>query len=35
MRSARAEARGNYMKALFDYRNSLFTLEQLIGAEVN
>jgi cobalt-zinc-cadmium efflux system outer membrane protein len=32
---ARAEARGNYMKALFDYRNSLFTLEQVTGAEVN
>src|SRR5262245_21231003 len=32
---ARAEARGNYMKALFDYRNSLFTLEQVTGAEIN
>jgi outer membrane protein, heavy metal efflux system len=32
---ARSEARGNYMKALFDYRNSLFTLEQVTGAEVN
>ena len=32
---ARAEARGNYLKALFDYRNSLFTLEQATGAEVN
>jgi cobalt-zinc-cadmium efflux system outer membrane protein len=32
---ARSEARGNYLKALFDYRNSLFTLEQVTGAEVN
>ncbi len=32
---ARSEARGNYLKALFDYRNSLFTLEQATGAEVN
>jgi len=32
---ARAEARGNYLKALFDYRISLFTLEQVTGAEVN
>src|SRR5262245_5593884 len=32
---ARAEARGNYLKALFDYRNSLFTLEQVTGAEIN
>jgi cobalt-zinc-cadmium efflux system outer membrane protein len=32
---ARSEARGNYMKALFDFRNSLFTLEQVTGAEVN
>ena len=30
-----SEARGNYLKALFDYRNSLFTLEQVTGAEVN
>ena len=32
---ARSEARGNYLKALFDYRSSLFTLEQVTGAEVN
>jgi cobalt-zinc-cadmium efflux system outer membrane protein len=32
---ARTEARGNYLKAIFDYRNSLFTLEQVTGAEVN
>jgi cobalt-zinc-cadmium efflux system outer membrane protein len=32
---ARAEARGSYMKALFDYRNSLFTMEQVTGGEVN
>jgi cobalt-zinc-cadmium efflux system outer membrane protein len=32
---ARSEARGSYLKALFDYRNSLFTLEQVTGAEVN
>src|SRR5499426_235419 len=32
---ARSEARGNYLKALFDYRNSLFTLEQVTGAGVN
>ncbi len=32
---AHTEARSNYLKALFDYRNSLFTLEQVTGAEVN
>jgi len=32
---ARSEARGNYLKALFDYRNSLFTLGQVTGAEIN
>ncbi len=31
---ARTEALSNYLKALFDYRNSLFTLEQVIGAEI-
>ena len=31
---ARGEARGNYLKSLYDYRNSLFTLEQLTGVEV-
>jgi outer membrane protein, heavy metal efflux system len=30
----RAEVRGNYLKALFDYRNSLFTLEQVTGTEI-
>lgn len=30
----RAEVRGNYLKALFDYQNSLFTLEQATGTEI-
>lgn len=30
----RAEVRGSYLKALFDYRNSLFTLEQVTGTEI-
>ncbi|MCI0389596.1 MAG: TolC family protein, partial [Acidobacteria bacterium] len=30
----RAEVRGNYLKALFDYWNSLFTLEQVTGTEI-
>ena len=30
----RAEVRGNYLKAIFDYRNSLFTLEQVTGTEI-
>ena len=32
---ARTEARSNYLKAVFDYRNSLFTLEQVTGTEIN
>lgn len=30
----RAEVRSNYLKALFDYQNSLFTLEQATGTEI-
>lgn len=30
----RAEVRGAYLKALFEHRNSLFTLEQVTGAEI-
>lgn len=30
----RAEVRGAYLKALFDYRNSIFTLEQATGTEI-
>ena len=30
----RAEVRGAYLKALFDYQNSLFTLEQVTGTEI-
>lgn len=30
----RAEVRANYLRALFDYRNSLFTLEQVTGTEI-
>ena len=30
----RAEVRGNYQQALFNYQNSLFTLEQATGTEI-
>jgi cobalt-zinc-cadmium efflux system outer membrane protein len=30
----RSEVRSGYLKALYDYRNSLFTLEQVIGTEI-